>query len=240
MPPRSSATTTTSSGSSTLDPDTKILQDLSTLSEQITLCQSMLASNRHSIDANNNNEALLTVIGFLEACAPRMLELIEIAAQGGGVLKDETFEECLVVNDKLTNVLADLDQNNNNDSGGIGATSAAAATTAASAAAVGGGGLSTSDDSDAIDLGMQNLSMGWGTSGDGGDNHPDKVVGGKTSGLDDSEDLLGIGLDDHASSSSAAPPPSNPFLWEQSTEVPDASNDNDDFDAFFRDRTVAP
>jgi len=207
----------------------------------------MLASNRRSIDSNNNNnEALLTVIGFLEACAPRMLELIEIAAQGGGVLKDETFEECLLVNDKLTNILADLDDNN--DSVGIGAASAAAAaaaaTTAASAAAVGGrsgGEISTSDDSDAIDLGMQNISMCWGESGDGGDNHPDEVVGGKTSGLDDSEDLLGIGLDDHASStSSGPPPPPNPFSSDSTTEAKDASSDNDDFDAFFRDRTVAP
>ena len=247
-PSHSSANTTSNSAN---DPDTKILQDLCTLSEQIALCQSMLLTNRRRLmsseyyDDNNNAEALLTVIGFLEACAPRMLELIEIAAQGGGVLRDETFEECLVVNDKLTTILADLDNppQNNNDSGGIGAAATTATASTDAAASSGGGVSSTPIESDAIDIGMQNLSMGcW--DGAGCNIGRDEVVGGKTTGLDDSEDLLGIGLDDHALSVSATaplPPPPTAFSSDSTKETPAASgDDNDDFDTFFRDRTSAP
>ena len=244
-PSQSSANT---ARNSTNDPDTKILQDLGTLSEQIALCESMLTNRRTIMNRdysdNNNAEALLTVIGFLEACAPRMLELIEIAAQGGGVLRDETFEECLVVNDKLTTILADLDNPpNNNDSGGIGA-AATTATPATDAVASSGGGVSsTPNDSDAIDVGMQNLSMGcW--DGAGCNIGRDEVVGWKTTGLDDSDDLLGIGMDDHALSVSATaplPPPRTAFSSDSTKEAPAASgDDNDDFDTFFRDRTSAP
>ena len=245
-PSHSSANTTSNSAN---DPDTKILQDLGTLSEQIALCESMLTNRRTIMNRdysdNNNAEALLTVIGFLEACAPRMLELIEIAAQGGGVLRDETFEECLVVNDKLTTILADLDNppQNNNDSGGIGAAATTATASTDAAASSGGGVSSTPIESDAIDIGMQNLSMGcW--DGAGRDIGRDEVVGGKTTGLDDSEDLLGIGMDDHALSVSATaplPPPPTAFSSDSTKETPAASgDDNDDFDKFFRDRTSAP
>ena len=224
----------TDSSTNIIDPDVKILQDLLTLSEQIALCQSMLA-NRGQNDSDNS-EALLTVIGFLEACAPRMLELIEIAAQGEGALKDETFEECLVVNDKLTSVLADLDNPNpskyqyNRDDGGTGdggATTATSSTSTAAGKSV--GGLSTSDDADDIDH-----TGGTGRS---------EVVGGKTTGLDDSEDLLGIGLDNQKLPSSASSaPPSATFPSDSTTkkEAQDASSDNDDFDSFFKDRTSAP
>ncbi len=214
---------------SIIDPDVKILQDLSTLSEQIALCQSLLA-NRWKNDSHNS-EALLTVIGFLEACAPRMLELIEIAAQGEGALKDVTFEECLVVNDKLTTVLADLDNpdpskyQNNLDGEGTGA---AAATSSAGGSV---GGLSASDIADDIDLGMQTLTIGWGEAGD------------ITGHIDDSEDLLHIGIDDQKLSSSASPPPPSATFPPDSTtetEAQDASSGNDDFDSFFKDRTSAP
>lgn len=252
MAPSQSSANTASNSANDNDPDTKILQDLGTLSEQIALCQSMLLTNRrrlmsseYSDSDNNNAEALLTVIGFLEACAPRMLELIEIAAQGGGVLRDETFEECLVVNDKLTTILADLDNppQNNNDSGGIGAAATTATASTDAAASSGGGVSSTPIESDAIDIGMQNLSMGcW--DGAGRDIGRDEVVGGKTTGLDDSEDLLGIGLDDHDLSVSATaplPPPPTAFSSDSTKEAPAASgDDNDDFDTFFRDRTSAP
>ena len=67
----------------TTKPDEKILSDLSTLNEQISLAQSMLVNaGPLSSITNDTNEALLTVIGFLEACVPRMVELIEAAASG--------------------------------------------------------------------------------------------------------------------------------------------------------------
>ena len=49
----------------------------------IALAQSMLVNaGPLSSITNDTNEALLTVIGFLEACVPRMMELIEAAASG--------------------------------------------------------------------------------------------------------------------------------------------------------------
>ena len=102
-----------------INPDEKILRDLSTLSDQVSLCQSMLAASYSSSSTSSfaggdaalsyatDDEALLTVIGYLEACVPRMVELIEAAAQGA--LSASTFEECLVANDRLTNVLADVE-----------------------------------------------------------------------------------------------------------------------------------
>jgi hypothetical protein len=70
-----------SNHSSSPTPDQKIKTDLTTLTEQINLCQSILAQcpTPSSIDAN---ESLLSTIGFLEACVPRMVELIDAAATG--------------------------------------------------------------------------------------------------------------------------------------------------------------
>jgi len=66
-----------------VDPDEKIMHDLSTLSDQILLCQSMLSATT-TASSSTPDEALLTVIGYLEACVPRMIDLIEAAAQGTG------------------------------------------------------------------------------------------------------------------------------------------------------------
>ena len=75
-----------------MKPDEKILSDLSTLNEQIALTQSMLVNaGPLSSITNDTNEALLTVVGFLEACVPRMMELIEAAASGA--LKPEVSRE---------------------------------------------------------------------------------------------------------------------------------------------------
>ena len=66
------STQSTSSQPNMMNPDEKIKSDLSTVSEQITLCQSMLV-NAGPLSSIQQNEALLTVIGFLEACVPRMM-----------------------------------------------------------------------------------------------------------------------------------------------------------------------
>mmetsp|Transcript_32020 Transcript_32020/g.95914 ORF Transcript_32020/g.95914 Transcript_32020/m.95914 type:complete len:244 (-) Transcript_32020:298-1029(-) len=86
-------------------PDVKIAKDLASLEEKIDLCQTML-STESNIDSN---EALIAVIGFLEACQPRISELIEVAATQG-VLGEEILEKCLVVNDRLTTTLEDCDE----------------------------------------------------------------------------------------------------------------------------------
>jgi len=102
-----------SSAVTMVDPDEKIMQDLSTLADQISICQSMLSA---TTAASPPDEALLSVIGYLEACVPRMIDLIEAAAQGA--LKETTFEECLLMNDVLTNVLADVENDNHGTASG--------------------------------------------------------------------------------------------------------------------------
>lgn len=68
---------------------------------------------------------MLTVVGFLEACAPRMVELVEAGATGEAY-SEEVLMECLQVNDSLQKMLADIDT--------LAETETKAATTAASAA----------------------------------------------------------------------------------------------------------
>lgn len=87
--------------------DTKVLSDLKTLSDQIDLCVEMVKEQNGKIDSTN--DALLGVIGFLEACVPRMVELVEAAAQG--ILLESTLETCLSVNDRLLKVLSDCEGN---------------------------------------------------------------------------------------------------------------------------------
>ena len=206
-----SSSSGTAGNAAASNPDQKVLTDLATLSDQIKLCQSMLAQAGSSIDGD---EALLTVIGFLEACVPRMVELIEAAAQGA--LKPETFEECLVVNDKLTTILSDVDKDPK-DRQPIVEVAAAASASAATTDA-------TKDDSDEIDLvhqGMENLAVASSVPAAA-------VAGGKTTGLDD-EDPFATGPD----LLNPTPIQSDPF----GTAKSDAVDDDDDFDAFFKDRT---
>jgi hypothetical protein len=49
------------------------------------------------------DDLLAEVVGFLEACQGRMMELIEAGTQGQ--LSEEVFEHCLRVNDALTRTL---------------------------------------------------------------------------------------------------------------------------------------
>jgi hypothetical protein len=88
--------------------DAKIMADVETVKEKMDLCDKML----HPGDGNpapslKNNGALLQVIGFLEACGPRMVELVEAATQGA--LSEDVLMECLTVNDRLLKLLADID-----------------------------------------------------------------------------------------------------------------------------------
>ena len=59
---------------SSQEADTKVLSDLKTLSDQIDLCVEMVKEQNGKLDTTN--EALLGVIGFLESCVPRMVELV--------------------------------------------------------------------------------------------------------------------------------------------------------------------
>lgn len=88
--------------------DSKIMTDLGTVKEKMDLCDNMLHPGDGSpAPSLKNNEALLAVIGFLEACGPRMVELVEAATQGA--LSEAVLMECLAVNDRLLKLLADID-----------------------------------------------------------------------------------------------------------------------------------
>mmetsp|Transcript_7088 Transcript_7088/g.10149 ORF Transcript_7088/g.10149 Transcript_7088/m.10149 type:complete len:205 (+) Transcript_7088:141-755(+) len=105
--------------------DAKIQADISTLVEKMDLCQSMIHPGDGSpAPSLQNNETLLTVVGFLEACAPRMMELVEAGSQGA--LSEEVLIQCLEVNDRLQKQLADIET--------VSLTESAATTTAASVA----------------------------------------------------------------------------------------------------------
>jgi hypothetical protein len=106
--------------------DAKIMADLDMLMEKMDLCESMIRPGADGSPAPSvvADDACKTVIGFLEACAPRMVELVEAAAQGA--VSDSVLMKALEVNDRLTKQLADIDT--------IALTETPASTTAAAAA----------------------------------------------------------------------------------------------------------
>ena len=87
--------------------DSKILQDLTTLAEKLNALETLLQQHRSGELPVHQASELLSVIGFLEACAPRMIELVEAAAQGA--LSEAVLIQCLDMNDRLTKALSDLD-----------------------------------------------------------------------------------------------------------------------------------
>lgn len=88
--------------------DAKIMADLGTVKEKMDLCDNLLhPGDGMPTPSLKNNEVLLSVIGFLEACGPRMVELVEAATQGA--LSELVLMECLTVNDRLLKLLADID-----------------------------------------------------------------------------------------------------------------------------------
>lgn len=82
-----------------VDKNAKLIADLNVVLEKIRLCREMLPES----PGISNDEALSEVVGFLEACQERMIDLIEAGAQG--LLTEELFEECLRVNDALARTL---------------------------------------------------------------------------------------------------------------------------------------
>lgn len=142
--------------------DAKILADLKTLTEKMDLCKSMLNPGAADPKLSMKSEAMLAVIGFLEACAPRMVELVEAAATG--ILSEEVFAECLGANDRLQKLLSDIET--------ASLTETSASTTAASA-----------PDTSSLIPDFDDLIFGE-------DEPPPapSVAGGKTTGEDDDDD----------------------------------------------------
>lgn len=149
--------------------DDKILHDLTSVSDQITLLTSMLlqiepisaADNARVRTAIDSNPSILTVIGFLEACAPRMIELVQ-AGSSGGFAGEETLVRTLEVNDELCRVLKDVEDPRSLFERSSSQGSSAVYSGGGKIAASGGGGL----EADFAAFGIDN-SLARGGSGGG-------------------------------------------------------------------------
>ena len=152
-----------------------------------------------------------------------MVELIEAAATGA--LAEEIFEECLVVNDRLTNVLADVDKDVK-DRTTPAATSAAAATVTS--------------------VGEQEINLETTTNNIMLDNL--NIEDTKTT------PVAAVGKTEETTTSSSpmdllapTPPTDDPFSILDDGDNVDAKpssslgeeDEDDDFDSFFKDRTSA-
>lgn len=117
-----------------MTPDEKVNADLNTLSEQIDAARALLAAPECNTASDvDGNETLLVYVGFLEACVPRMEQLVEGAL--GGKVGEETLEKILLLNDRLNRTLDDCDNPSLVTVDTEGAAPAAAAAAPAAAAA---------------------------------------------------------------------------------------------------------
>lgn len=204
---------TPSTGSAPLSTvDNKIAADLNTVNEKMDLLDSMIKPGgaESPVACVQTSEALLTVIGFLEACAPRMIELVEAAAQGA--LSGTVLEQCLSVNDRLLKQLKEIDC--------IVLSEEEAATAVASAAPpVDDMAAFTLDDLEDDD---DNVAAA-------------PVAGSKSTG---EEDLFGDGKMPAEDTKPAAAAPAATDLADAAGDLSDVA-DKDSFDDFFAERTAA-
>lgn len=78
----------------------KLEQDYNVVKDQIILCQEMM---QQSIGIDKGDLALAKVVGYLEACRDRLVELIE--AGTNGLLSEESFSKCLKLYDSIIKTL---------------------------------------------------------------------------------------------------------------------------------------
>ncbi len=94
-----------------MEADTKISNDLAVLKEKMNLLDSMI----HPTDASapklsvKTNEAVRSVVGYLDACGPRMIDLVTACMSQENVLSEEVFGDVLGCNDRLQKLLSDVD-----------------------------------------------------------------------------------------------------------------------------------
>jgi hypothetical protein len=196
--------------------DAKILADLDVLMEKMDLCQNMLRpGDGDPAPAIGNDEAVQSVIGFLEACAPRMVELVEAAAQGA--LTETVLMTCLEVNDRLHKMLADIDT--------VAMTETPASTTSASAPS------SAATDSAATDI--DNMNLDDLLLQDDSDLFGENVIplaNSKSTGEDEEEvvnDPFGNTVLQPTTTSGGA-----------NAAVPTSTKAEEEFDSFFNERTT--
>ena len=127
------------------------------------------------------NDAVRSVVGYLDACGPRMIELVTACMSQEGVLSEDVFGDVLGCNDRLQKLLSDVDT--------LLMTETPASTTEASAAPA--------------DLTAQFDDLLLGAEGDlFGDETPAPPAGAKTTGEED---------DDEKPAAPAPAAPKDPF-----------------------------
>ena len=77
----------------------RIDADLAIVIEKVKMCRQMLFIS----PGVDKDEVLADVVGFLEACRDRMVDLIESGTRG--MLNEGLFEKCLKVNDAVLRTL---------------------------------------------------------------------------------------------------------------------------------------
>lgn len=77
----------------------RLQRDMLSVMDKVKLCREMLLESP-GIEAD---EALAEVVGFLEACKDRMVDIIEAGTQG--LLGEDLFSQCLRVNDAICKTL---------------------------------------------------------------------------------------------------------------------------------------
>ncbi|GAX25217.1 hypothetical protein FisN_5Lh300 [Fistulifera solaris] len=88
--------------------DSKIMSDLNTVCEKMDIIEGLLRpGGGNPVPSVRKDATVMSLIGFLEACSPRMVQLVEAAAQG--FVSEPVLMKCLEVNDRLTKVMTDID-----------------------------------------------------------------------------------------------------------------------------------
>mmetsp|Transcript_25677 Transcript_25677/g.56502 ORF Transcript_25677/g.56502 Transcript_25677/m.56502 type:complete len:234 (+) Transcript_25677:157-858(+) len=218
-----------SSSSPTAESDFKISNDLVVLKEKMNLLETMLnppdlAAPRLSV---RTDEAVRSVIGYLDACGPRMVELVTTCTSATrSVLSEEVFGDVLDCNDRLQKLLADVDTRlltetatSTTEARAAGEAAAAAASVVPSSTDLADqfGDLLLGDDNGSSNKNNNNNNEGDDLFGDGSASMP--VAGAKTTG-ETSEDFR------------KAPPPA------AAPPAPPPTTQSDPFDDFFAERTT--
>lgn len=105
------STSTSTSSATTREADTKISNDLAVLGEKMDLLGTLLNSHTTSSSSSSSgSSAWNSVVGYLDACGPRMIELVTACSGGGAVvLSESVFGNVLASNDRLQKLLSDAD-----------------------------------------------------------------------------------------------------------------------------------
>jgi len=90
--------------------DSKIRNDLSVVQEKLDLCQGILSPPAGQVVPSlKNNDELDTLIKWLDACKPRLMELVANASEQSGLLSEAVIGECLAKHDQLEQLQAKIE-----------------------------------------------------------------------------------------------------------------------------------